>query len=132
MITTARFLTASLIMVICGLGCSNADSGRQSIEGTVTFAGQPVAEGTIYFEPDVKAGNDGPQGVADIHDGKFETRPEFGCWTGPHIVRVMIPPGPMDDPGDAKPKRGQAGEYLTKIDIPAGTKTLRFELPFPK
>jgi hypothetical protein len=79
-----------LVLVVAAplLGCS---SGVKlfPVSGTVTFDGKPIPAGRLYFNPDVGKGNDGPQGYADIREGKFDTR-EGGRGTpgGPMVIRI--------------------------------------------
>ena len=56
-------VTISVILVSCG-GC-----GRQTIEGTVTLDGQPLAEGYINFRPETDTRGSGVG--APIENGKF-------------------------------------------------------------
>ena len=44
--------------------------------------------GQIVFEPDRSAGNSGPQGFAEIRDGKYDTTTGKGTVGGVHIVRI--------------------------------------------
>jgi hypothetical protein len=87
---SAAALGCAALLVTCALsaGCGDG-SGRVELSGTVTFNGQPVPAGKIYFSPDPAKGNKGPQGYADIKDGKFDTaRTGKGGVTGPVIVHI--------------------------------------------
>lgn len=55
------------------IACSKGD-GRVNMSGSVTWKGQSVPAGMILFNPDVKAGNIGPQGMAPIENGRYDTR----------------------------------------------------------
>ncbi|MEX0642989.1 MAG: hypothetical protein WD468_09835 [Pirellulales bacterium] len=72
-------------------GCGNGSSQRVAVWGDVTWKGQPVPAGVIYFNPDKKKGNTGPQGFALIQDGHFDSRAEFskGCVTGPLVALIQ-------------------------------------------
>lgn len=87
-----RMARAGLALVCAALaGCSGADPGpeRFHVSGTVTFGGQPVPRGTVIFEPDAKAGSAGPQGLARIVDGKFDTAAEGkGVVGGAQVARI--------------------------------------------
>lgn len=77
------FVTLMLSLLI-GCGSENPLS-RQRVTGTVTLNKEPVANGTIRFEPA------GPQGVASgttISQGKFDIPAERGLPTGEYIVRI--------------------------------------------
>lgn len=121
---------AALAVAAALAGCSS-DAGRRELSGAVRFDGEPVPAGEIYFETDVSKGNNGPQAVADIKDGRYRTRPEFGAVKGPHVVRILIPPGANHDPGDVRAKPPRAGEYVTRVEVEPG-KEIDFDLPFPK
>lgn len=86
-------LSAALLMsIIFVAGCGGeTDKGpkRYQISGTVTFEGKPVPYGTISFMPDSEKGNQGPQGIAEIVDGKFNTATKGkGIVGGPHQITI--------------------------------------------
>lgn len=60
----------ALAMLFVTIGCGK-DGNR--ISGTISFNGQPVPAGKIYFTPDTSKGNSGAAGFADIIDGKYDT-----------------------------------------------------------
>lgn len=71
-------LTVLLFGGLCCLLSQSCGSGGGSeklyhVSGTVTFAGKPVPYGSVLFVADAEEGNTGPQGVATIEDGKFDT-----------------------------------------------------------
>jgi hypothetical protein len=117
----ALFLAALLVLSGC--------KGQQSAEvsGTVTFNGQPVPAGRIYFTPDITKGNDGPQGYAEIHDGKFDTRQGGkGACGGPTVVVIQG--------YDGKKDQGTMGDPLFKehritIDLPREPSSQDFNVP---
>lgn len=122
------------VLVAWFSGCSASTSDRRAVSGTVTYHGEPVAIGEIYFETDVSKGNNGPQAVGDIKDGRYKTRSEFGAVAGPHIVRITILPGASEDPGDIRVRRTGAplGDYFSTVDIQPGVPQINFDLPFPR
>ncbi|MBI3469399.1 MAG: hypothetical protein HY000_40880 [Planctomycetes bacterium] len=83
-----------MAVVSCALllflpACSKEPSNRVDIWGTVTFKGRPVPAGLITINPDLSKGNDGPQGVAEIRDGRFDTRLlEKGAPSGAVILMI--------------------------------------------
>ncbi len=79
---------AMIAISIAGCGAGNDGPPRYPLSGTVTFEGQPVPIGTIYFNPDGTQGNTGPGSAADIRDGKYETPAGKGHVGGPMIIRV--------------------------------------------
>ena len=60
------------LMALVG-ACGNP-SGRYDLSGTVTFDGKPVPAGLVVINPDMQKKNDGPQGMAEIKAGQFDTR----------------------------------------------------------
>lgn len=82
-----------LVLAVLGLGvwvgCGGSDGPtRYRYSGKVTFNGQPVPAGEIIFEPDGRAGNKGPQGFAQISNGRYDTGRDKGSVGGPQIVRL--------------------------------------------
>ncbi|MDP1796185.1 MAG: hypothetical protein Q8K78_01825 [Planctomycetaceae bacterium] len=71
-------------------GCGGSGLKLQQIAGKVTFAGKPIAYGTIDFVPDSARGTKGPAGTAEIINGEFNTRKQNGrgVVAGPHVVRI--------------------------------------------
>ena len=105
-------------------GCGGV--ARQPVSGTVHYDGKPVVYGTISFEPDTTKGGDGPQGNAEIRLGKFQTEPDKGPKTGPHIVRIMA--------WSAGPEAGMLGapiiaNYTTSVEVDSTGKQLDFDVP---
>ena len=66
-------------------GCGDS-SDRQSLEGTVTFNGVPLAEGQITFVP--QRGTKGPTAGGTITEGHFSISPEGGTFTGTFRVEI--------------------------------------------
>jgi hypothetical protein len=82
------------------LGCS---SDQNTIEGAITFDGQPVERGSITFEP---ASGAGPSAGGTIENGRYKFDAE-GVTPGEMIVRISgvrptgkkIEAGPPEPPG---------------------------------
>jgi hypothetical protein len=114
-----------LVLAACesAVGCGG-DSKRIDISGTVTFAGQPVPAGKIYFNPDPAKKHHGPSGYADITDGHFDTKQKGskGPSGGPLIVRIE------GFTADANPEPIFI-PYEEAVDIPSsGTKDFNIPL----
>jgi hypothetical protein len=108
-------------------GCAG-QTGRFDVSGKVTFRGAPVPAGTIVFTPDVAAGNDGLQGIAEIRDGRFDTRgTKRGGPGGAVVVRIE---GFDGKPFEEHPygKRLFA-PYHVKVSLPRENTTMDFEVP---
>lgn len=68
-------LVACSIGMILTAGCGPRDTRvRNRVTGTVTYAGEPLAAGEILFLPDGEKMNSGPEGLAVIKNGRFDTR----------------------------------------------------------
>jgi hypothetical protein len=82
---------AAVFLLMALTGCGRDDGGRKIVFGTVTWKGEPVPNGILYFTPDTSKGSTGPQGFAQIKDGAFDTRHPLskGCATGPHKVTIQ-------------------------------------------
>lgn len=125
--TLAMALTA-LLAATAMAGCGSQDDGRQHVSGQITFDGNLVPEGVIYFDPDLQKGNDGRQGVAKIVDGRFDTRNAGkGVTLGPYIARIHgFGPAPEGHWAKSVPL---FKEYQVAIDIPDTSLTHDFEVP---
>src|SRR5262245_22357071 len=81
----------ALLGLVALVGC-RGDSGqnRFRVSGTVTFGGKPIAQGDVLFTPDGSKQNSGPQGIATIRDGQFDTAAANGKGVagGPTVIRV--------------------------------------------
>lgn len=86
-----RLLALPLLgMFLTLVGCGKSGPTRFDLHGEVTYKGKPLPAGVLIFDPDVKRGNDGPQGYAMVKNGKFDTH-EHGrpVAEGPHVVRIQ-------------------------------------------
>src|SRR5262245_49966320 len=55
-------------------GCGRGDGlTRHRVKGAVTFQGQPVAFGAIFFEPTASVGKIAPTVYLPVRDGKYDT-----------------------------------------------------------
>lgn len=120
----SRFFPCFLFAIgFASLGCGG--DGTYRVSGKVTFKGQPVPAGKIYFMPDGSKGNTGATGFADIKDGQYDTsmRNSRGSVSGPIIIAVegIDPNAPPD-----KPKKGEevSAEATAKVLFP------RYEMAF--
>jgi hypothetical protein len=123
-------LSASLCAL--ALGCGGEKTYR--VSGKVTFKGQPLPAGRIYFTPDQKKGNKGATGYADIKDGAYDTSATGGRGVIAGATTVKIE---GYDPNQ-KEKSDVSGEtsakalflpYQTNYDVPSQDSTKDFEVP---
>jgi hypothetical protein len=72
-------------------GCAG-DGGppRYRLSGEVTYDGKPIPYGDILFTPDADKDNSGPQGIAQIRNGRYDTSGSEGKGIagGPTVIRV--------------------------------------------
>ncbi|MFO0811112.1 MAG: hypothetical protein U0746_20985 [Gemmataceae bacterium] len=117
--------TGAALVVAIGVlgGCSGTgEPQRYHYTGAVTLDGQPIPYGEVLFTPDVAAKNSGPQGIAPIRDGKYDTRAVGGKGLagGPTIARVQ---------GMSGPKGKTLCEYDVKVDLPRADGTHDIAVP---
>lgn len=127
----SRLVLQSLLMVatVCtAAGCGGGDPQRFDVSGRVAFRGQPVPAGTIIFEPDAMKGNDGPQGVAAIANGVFNTaQGGRGTVGGPHMVTILGCDGVNIT--ETSPQGQPLFEpFITSVDLPTKTAQLDFHV----
>jgi hypothetical protein len=110
----------ALLFSLLAIGCGVADN-RNHISGKVTFKGQPVPAGRIYFDPDPSKKNDGPQGYADIQNGQYDTTQDGkGGPGGATIVRIQ---------GRDAAGKALFLEHKVQVDLPSGATSKDFEVP---
>jgi len=104
-------------------GCAGEKAPtRYRVSGEVKFDGQPVPYGEILFTPDSGKGNSGPQGIATIQDGHYDTSGSRapGVAGGPTVVRVTALQ-------DASGKL--ICEYVLSLDLPKAASTQNIKIP---
>lgn len=118
-----------LLLGGCGGG---TDENVVHVSGTVTCDGKPLPLGMIVFEPDPAKGNTGPQGHADIKDGRFDTRlSKKGAAIGPQIVRITG--GDGVNPEAFTPFGNLLfEEHTIRIEVAKDQPPLQLDVPNPK
>jgi len=134
--TVLRLCGLGLLVLPLLFGCGGGALDREPGEGTVTFDGQPVPRGSIWFEPDASIGVDAPTGFAAIRDGRFVTEPEESPVAGPHLARISGFDGspPDDDEWDSPmeyPGNPIFDEYTVDVVIPPPDGPLQIDVPAP-
>ena len=123
--------TAILWLPLAFVGCQRgAGDGpaRHPLSGKATHDGKPIPAGEIRFDPDSTQGNQGPGGVAEIVNGSYETRREFGVIGGPHVVRISGFDGQPN--GELQPLgRPLFPEYELHADLPQKSGSIDFDVP---
>ena len=71
-------------------GCADNGPPRYRLTGEVTYDGKPIPYGDVLFTPDGAKGNSGPQGIAQIRNGRYDTdgAEGKGIGGGPTVIRV--------------------------------------------
>jgi hypothetical protein len=80
---TRNIQLTSCLLLCLALGCSEPGVKRYDVAGQVSWNGEPLKAGYILFDPDAKKGNTGPQGLAIIANGRFDTRAKGGRGVSP-------------------------------------------------
>jgi hypothetical protein len=78
-----RCALVGVVFVISG--CN--ESPRNAVSGTVTFEGQPLADGYVMFVP--LDGTPGPTAGAMVENGKFEIAEECSVFAGNFRVEIV-------------------------------------------
>lgn len=101
----ALSLCAGLVGLLVA-GCGAGGPQRTDLSGNVTYQGEPVAAGKIYFTPDAARGNSGPGSFAEIREGRYATTPGHGIVGGAYRVRIVgydTPPAGEGEAGGGEP-----------------------------
>jgi hypothetical protein len=119
----SRGLLLSGLLVLLLSGCSQpSESTRYRLSGAVTLDGQPIPSGQITFTPDGSQKNTGPEGLAEIRDGKFDTSTGplgKGIAGGPTVIHVV---------GFSAPGKLLC-DYKLQVDLPRSDGTYDIKLP---
>lgn len=108
---------ASFLALVSMMGCQSGPR-IYHVKGAVTFEGNPIPAGVIFFDPDVTKQNDGPQGFAFIKDGFYDTAEKGGKGVvgKAYLVRVQ---GFDGKPGEELPMgRPLFTDYQEAVDFP--------------
>ncbi|CAN5381954.1 hypothetical protein BH11PLA2_BH11PLA2_49260 [soil metagenome] len=117
-----KFVCFIFIYVVTLTGCSSESPSRLRLSGEITFDGNPIPFGEVLLTPDGSKGNTGPQGIAPIRDGRYDTSASDakGYAGGPTIMRVT---------GFASPGGQLLCEYELKADLPRKDSTHKIDVP---
>lgn len=105
----------------CG-GATEKGPERFRLSGKVTFNGQPVPTGTIYFQPE-----SGPAGTAKITDGAYDTKSGQGTVGGPHKVMIEGFDGKGVNPGE--PGQPIFKPHTIEMNLPKSDDVKDFDVP---
>jgi hypothetical protein len=116
---------ASLVaMAACSSG-NGLDLAR--VRGRVTYKGQPIKNGTVFFMPDESKGTVGPAAVGSItSDGSYIMSTESagdGVIVGAHKVGITgVEEGPTTEAQAPEPDKDPAGYMKAKAKAAAATR----------
>lgn len=85
--TKSLWMLVGAIAVIVSVGCGPSGSGTASLSGTVTFDGEPLADGTIQLRP--TGDTPGVGGTSKITNGSYSIPLGGGMDPGAHSVVIM-------------------------------------------
>lgn len=104
-VPAAALAAAALVSVA---GCGGSAETRYRLSGGAKYDGKPIPYGEVLFTPDGAKQNSGPQGIAYIRDGRYDTGTLDGKGVagGPTVVRVTAFAGP-------------GGKLLCEVELPA-------------
>lgn len=120
---------SGLWTVALGLAaCSGCGSGLTTVQGSISFDGEPVQEGSIAFEP---LDGRGPVAGGAIQNGKYNLRCDSAVMPGTKKVRIIgvrktgrkIEVGPPAPPGMMV---DEVEHYIPNIYGPESTLTCEF------
>jgi hypothetical protein len=96
-------ICVGLLALVFSAGCSK-ESGA-SLEGKVTYGGEPIDVGTITFIP---ASGSGVKGGGLIESGSYKVDSKIGLGTGPHRVEIRWAKG------TGKKSKNEFGEEIQR------------------
>lgn len=97
---------------------------------TIVTADAVIRAGTITFTPDAAQGNSGPQGFAEIQQGRFDTSAGEGRGIigGPHLISIRGYDG-QNISGTDIHGAPLFPEYQTTQNLPRDGGTVDFDVP---
>jgi hypothetical protein len=135
-VKTAHRLTLVLFFfIVCLVGCGPK---MATVRGKVTYKGQPVNGGTVYFTPKVPDGQfeaGRPAVAMPDSNGEFSLTTNSkndGALIGTHNVTFIAPPNPRGDDAEARDKYKKFGNLRLPlghtVEVKPGTNNFTFEL----
>jgi hypothetical protein len=131
-----RVIGVVVIVIATLAGCGEETGGRLPVSGTIKLKGQPVANGSIFFESEPPAS--GVFTGGPITDGKYELKASQGLLPGKYIVRISVPEStaqpaePGGEPGppvnDLVPPEYNVQSKL-RYEAKAGSSNFDYDVP---
>ncbi|MGI6416697.1 MAG: hypothetical protein ACOX1P_13580 [Thermoguttaceae bacterium] len=134
-----RWGAIGLVAALLGICAGCGGSSLATVQGTVTFDGEPVQQGSIAFEP---ADGVGPVAGGMIEGGKYVLAGETGVTPGKKIVRITATrsTGKKIEAGPPEPEGTMVDEIVSfipeiynqkstlTVEVATGEATHNFEL----
>jgi hypothetical protein len=128
----ARLIVGFFVCASCAIaGCGSADGlTRYPVKGTVTYQGQPVKFGAIFFEPTASVGEIAPTVYLPVRDGKYDALEE-----GPVAGKYRVVVGGVDqsskrvDDDGVTHSKQLFQDYKFDVEIPPPNNTLNVVVP---
>ena len=114
---------ALLILALFVAGCGDAGGPKRfRVSGEAKFDGQPIPHGDVVFTPDGSKKNSGPQGIAQIRNGKYDTSAADGKGIagGPTVLRIT---------GFSAPGGKLLCETELQVDLPQADSVHNIDVP---
>jgi hypothetical protein len=128
-----RLLAAALVVLALLPGCGPA---RAPLQGTVSYDGAPIDNGTISFIPEGAEGPARPKAATRITNGQYAFEPNFGPFPGKYKVEITWDQktGRRISTGDAdsrdETKQILPSKYNTQTELTAEVKRGQTKLDF--
>jgi len=106
-------------------GCGPREEKLYRVSGTVTYSGKPIPKGLIFFDPRV----DGPQGFANIVDGKYDTSQQGKGVRGGSTYDVRVNGFTGIEANEAPFGQPLFPEYTGTKELPAVDSTYDLDIP---
>lgn len=112
-------------------GCGGSRFDRFPVQGTVSFKGQTVESGAVFFEPTAAAGKEAPTVYLRIEKGQFSVGRKDGPGRGKYTVVV----GGWDKAKEFVDDDGITHsvplfkDYRFEVEFPVPNNTLNIEVP---
>jgi len=123
----SRAWLSAIVAALVVAGCGRGGVERFDVSGKVTFNGAPVPAGLVIFDPALDEKQDGVEGFAEIHDGRYGTRGQKKGISGGRY-RVRIRGFSVPEKEGAAPRK-LFDEYQVTVDFPRDSTEHDFEVP---
>ena len=124
-----RFVPALVVAATAVLSGCSAEEALYDVSGTVTFEGNAIPKGLIFFDPDTAKGTPGSQGFATIENGRFDTSVAGkgkGIRGGTYLIRISGFDG--KEAGEAPFGQPLFPEHELTRELPAQKQTFEYDV----